>query len=182
MGDVGDVVLYIATSLDGYVADGEGGVEWLETFEDDYDGGEPGGSYEAFFETVDCLVVGARTYEQVLGFGEWPYGDRRTVVVTHRDLPRASEHVEFYAGDLRGLVADLTAVHDRIWLVGGAALAGAFLERELVEEIRLSVIPVLLGGGVRLFGESGTSRALHLVGETAFESGVVELHYEVPPA
>lgn len=83
---MGQVVLYIAASLDGYIAEEDGGLEWLETFEDTYDAGEPGGSFEDFFEGVDCIVMGANTYEQVLGFEAWPYGDTPTVVTTHRDL------------------------------------------------------------------------------------------------
>lgn len=174
------ITLYIAASLDGFVADDSGGVDWLESFEDTHDDGEPGGSYEDFFETVDCLVMGARTYEQVLGFGEWPYGDRPTVVVTHRSLPRANDSVSFYEGDLRPLLdRGVLVEHDHVWLVGGAALARQFLDEGLVDDIRLSVIPTLLGGGISLFGESGTERPLHLAGTTAYENGIVELHYEV---
>lgn len=178
------ITLYIAASLDGIIADESGGVDWLESFENSYDDGEPGGSYEDFFETVDCLVMGASTYEQVLGFGEWPYGDRPTVVLTHRELPRVTDSVTFYEGDLRPLVDETVLVeHDHIWLVGGAVLARDFLDEGLVDEIRLSVIPALLGSGISLFGESGAERALHLAGTTAYENGIVELHYEVrkPP-
>lgn len=178
---MGDVVLYIATSLDGYVADAEGGVEWLENLEDTYDAGEPGGSFEAFFDGVDCLVLGATTYEQVRGFGEWPYGDRRAVVTTSRELPRATEHIELYDGPLADLVGELTETHDTIWLVGGATLARSALAADLLDEVRLSVVPRLLGDGISLFGESGIDRRLHLTDETAYEDGIVELRYDVSP-
>lgn len=176
---MGEVVLYIATSLDGYVADEDGDVEWLETFEDSYEDGEEGSSYETFFEDVDCLVMGSNTYEQILSFGEWPYEDRRTIVTTQRDLRRANDHVEFFSGEVGGLVRSVTDDYDRIWLVGGAALAQSFLAEGHIDEVRLSIVPVLLGGGIALFGPSSVPRRLHLTDETAFESGIVELHYEV---
>jgi dihydrofolate reductase len=173
------VVLYIAASLDGYIADEDGGIEWLETFEDTYDAGEPGGSFEAFFEGVDCIVVGANTYEQVLGFDAWPYGDTPTVVTTRRDLHRVNESVECYDGAVEELARDVTSEHDLVWLVGGAALARSFLREGAIDEIRLSIIPRLLGDGIELFGGSGIDRALHLTDETAYENGIVELQYEI---
>lgn len=175
------ITLYVAGSLDGYVADEDGGVDWLETFEDSYEDGESGGSYETFFETVDCLVMGANTYEQILGFGEWPYGDRPTVVATHRNLPRAHDGVTLSSGNPSELIEE--AIPDgceHVWLVGGAALARSFLREDLIDEIRLSVIPVLLGSGIPLFGGSDIRRSLHLTGATAYESGIVEVSYTVP--
>lgn len=174
------ITLYIAASLDGFIADEGGGVDWLESFEDTHDEGEPGGSYEDFFETVDCLVMGATTYEQVLGFGEWPYGDRPTVVLSHRNPSRVNDSVTFYEGDLGPLVDEgVLAEHDHVWLVGGAELACQFLDEGLVDDIRLSVIPTLLGSGISLFGDLGTRRPLHLAGTTTYDNGIVELHYEV---
>lgn len=179
---MGQVVLYIAASLDGYIADEDGGVEWLETFEDTYDSGEPGGSFEEFFEDVDCIVMGANTYEQVLEFEAWPYGEPPTVVTTHRDLPRMNEHVEFDDREVEQLVQNVTGRHEFVWLVGGAALARSVLCEDLINEIRLSIIPTLLGNGIELFGGSGIERALHLTNETAYDNGIVELQYEIRPA
>lgn len=185
------IVLYIAASLDGYVADPDGSVAWLEEFDDDYPAGVDGeSSYESFFASVDCLVMGSHTYEQIVTefIGEdadpadaWPYGDRPTYVTTGRDLPRASDAVEFYDGDLAALVADLDA-HDTVWLVGGAALARSFLREGLLDEIRLSVVPVLRGDGIALFGGDEIAAPLHLLDVTAFESGIVELRYAVGSA
>lgn len=174
------VTLYIAASLDGYVASADGGVEWLETFEDTYEDGEPGGSYEAFFDGVDALVMGSTTYEQVLGFGDWPYGDRPTYVTSSRDLDAPRDTITVYDGHLTALLEDeLAPDYPHVWLVGGAALAQDFLALHLVHEIRLSVIPVLLGDGIRLFDDGGTPADLHLVDETAYEDGIVELRYAV---
>lgn len=162
------ITLYAAVSLDGYLADADGGVEWLEPFTG------RDGDYEAFLGGVDCLVMGSHTYEQVLSFGPWPYGDRPTYVLTGRDLPLATEAVH--------LVGGVRETADRIeghaWLVGGAAAAGAFLGAGLVDEIRLTVVPVLLGEGVALFGDAGGAR-LELLGSDAAPDGSVELRYRV---
>lgn len=174
------VTLYIATSVDGYVASSDGGVEWLESFEDSYEYGVAGGSYEAFFETVDALVMGSTTYEQVLGFGEWPYGDRPTYVTSGRDLSTPRDTIAVYDGDLAALVADeFEPRYGHVWLVGGAALAQDFLAQGLVDELRLSLVPVLLGDGIRLFDGDGTAASLHLVDETAYDDGIVEVRYAV---
>ncbi|QRV16819.1 dihydrofolate reductase [Haloterrigena salifodinae] len=173
----GTVTLYIAASLDGFIATADGGVEWLEEYASDGENGADG-SFKAFFAGVDCLVMGSRTYEQILSFDEWPYGERPTFVVTGRDLPLATDRVELVAGDLHELVDRLEERYDRSWLVGGAALAQSFLREGLVDEIRLTVVPVLLGGGIRLFTDDGAERALETVECTSFESGLVELRYD----
>lgn len=174
----GTVTLYIAASLDGFIATEDGGVEWLAEHASDTEDGADG-SYESFFDSVDCLVVGSRTYEQVLSFGEWPYGEKPTYVVTSRDLPLATDRVELVAGDLRELTDELEERYDRVWLVGGAALAQSFLRQGLVDEIRLTVVPVLLGGGVRLFDDDSEERALETLECTPFNDGLVELRYDV---
>ncbi|WP_254271872.1 dihydrofolate reductase family protein [Haloarcula marina] len=183
----GTIVLYVATSLDGYVATPDGGVAWLDEFdtseragggdEETGDDDERGG-YDAFFADVDCLVVGSRTYEQVLGFGDWPYADRPTYVATSRDLPRATDHVELVDGDVAELAGCLRREYDTVWLVGGAALAQSFLREGVVDQIRLNVVPLLLGDGIPLFGD-GPRRSLDLVETTRYPSGIVELCYDV---
>jgi dihydrofolate reductase len=121
----GHITLYIATSVDGYVADKDGGVDWLDEFESE--GGEESGGFSEFLETVDCLVMGATTYEQVLGFGEWPYGEKPTYVFTHRELSPATKAVEFVDEDVAPFSKELKRQHEHIWLVGGAKLAQSFL-------------------------------------------------------
>lgn len=177
----GTVTLYIAASLDGFIATEDGGVEWLEEHASDTEDGTDG-SYEAFFDSVDCLVVGSRTYEQALSFGEWPYGEKPAFVVTSRDLPLVTDRVELVDGNLRELTDELAERYDHVWLVGGSALAQSFLRQELVDEIRLTVVPVLLGGGIRLFDDDSEERALETLECRRFESGVVELRYDVTGA
>jgi dihydrofolate reductase len=130
-----------------------------------------------FVQAIDCYVLGSRTYEHALELG-WPYGDTPTVVVTGRELPKARESVEFYSGDLETLVKTRLAPRFRnIWLVGGALLCQRFLELGLVDEIRLTIAPVLLGDGLRLFGGLATEQRWDLKNVVAYRNGFVELSY-----
>lgn len=174
------ITLYIAQSLDGFIADEAGGVGWLETFQDHYEKGVPGESYQEFFQALDCLIIGAYTYEQMLTFGDWPYGDVPIFVVTHRELSVSKESIRLYTGDLVKLVKEvIPPEYENIWLVGGADLAQEFVRLGLVGEIRLSIIPVLLGSGISLFGNSGIQNPLHLTGTVAYQNGIVEIWYDV---
>jgi|SRR5271169_2470243 len=153
-----NVTLHIVSSLDGFIAKPDNSVSRL---------GDPGSVYEAgvsiteeeaanFVKTIDCYVLGSRTYEHALELG-WPYGDTPAVVVTGRERPPARQSVEFYSGDLKTLVdVKLAPRYRNIWLVGGAMLCRRFLELGLVDEIILTIAPVLLGEGLRLFDGSLT--------------------------
>jgi dihydrofolate reductase len=175
----GQITLYIATSVDGYVADPEGGVDWLEDFQVESDGDEGVEGFSEFFESVDCLVMGATTYEQVLGFGEWPYDDKATYVFTHRNLSPATEEIEFINRDVAAVAAELKQQYDHIWLAGGAQLAQTFLREREIDALRLSLIPILLKDGIPLFSGEYEGRRLHLVESNASDIGIVEHHYEV---
>lgn len=174
----GRITLYVAASVDGFIADSEGGVEWLDEYDPDPEtDGDPYG-YEAFVSDVDCVVVGSRTYEQQLTFGGWPYGDRPTYVLTRRELPRATDAVESFDGEVDDLIPELRRRYDHVFLVGGATVARAFLRHRGVDELRLFVVPVLLGSGVALFGDDGERRRLRQLNTVAYDSGIVELRYE----
>lgn len=180
----GTITLYLAISLDGYVADADGGVDWLEAYDSDPDApGSAAVAYESFFASVDALVMGSTTYEQVLEFGAWPYGEKPTVVVTSRDLPRATDEIEFVGldddEDLRRLAERLRGDYDHVWHVGGATLARAFLEEGLVDDIRLTIVPELLGDGISLFADGSTPHSLDHGETNTFENGLVELCYSV---
>ncbi|KAB1196552.1 MULTISPECIES: dihydrofolate reductase family protein [Haloferax] len=174
-----NVTLYIATSVDGYIADDDGGVGWLDEFEEDTENDDIVEAYEEFFDSVECLVMGATTYEQILGFGEWPYGDLPTYVFTHRELPQATDTVEFVAGDVDSVATELEEQYDHCWLVGGAQLAREFLRTGHVDDLRLSLIPVLLGSGIPLFTATDETRRLQHLDTQTFRSGIVELRYSV---
>jgi dihydrofolate reductase len=173
------VTLHMVASLDGFIARKDNSVSWLEDNGSVYEAGVSVSAEEAatFVKTIDCYVLGSRTYEHALELG-WPYGDTPTVVVTGRKLPPARKSVEFYSGDLRALVDEKLAPRYRnIWLVGGAMLSQRFLELGLVDEIRLTIAPVLLGDGLRLFGSSMTEQRWNLKNVVAYRNGFVELLY-----
>ncbi|WP_144905964.1 dihydrofolate reductase family protein [Halobellus captivus] len=173
------ITLYIALSVDGYVADAQGNVDWLAEFQSQPDGDEDVEGFSEFFETVDCLVMGATTYEQVLSFGEWPYGDKPTYVFTHRDLPPATDEVLFVNGEIAHLVLELRQQYNHIWVVGGAHLAHSFLREREIDTFRLSFVPILLGDGISLFSGKYDKQRLDLVDTTTHGSGIVEHQYEV---
>ena len=175
----------MAASLDGFIARRDGRVDWMETA-DEFAGGETLDPefVEAFLATIDCYVMGSRTYETALrfeaqGFG-WAYGDKPTFVLTRRELPRTRETVEFYAGDLAQLVnGRLRPAFRSIWFVGGGEVAGECLRLGLADDVRYSILPVLIGEGIPFFGQLDGDVALHLAEAKAYKSGMVELHYEV---
>jgi dihydrofolate reductase len=172
------LTLHVVASLDGFIAKPDNSVGWLSNVEEVYEKGIAEESPdEALTGIIDCFVLGSRTYEHALQLG-WPYGDIPTVVVTSRALTATRSSVEFYSGDLRRLVERVLAPRYRnIWLVGGALLCQSFLGLGLVDEIRLSIAPVLLGDGLSLFGKSGTESRWHLKDVVAYKTGYVQLWY-----
>ncbi|MEL6770847.1 MAG: dihydrofolate reductase family protein [Bacteroidota bacterium] len=167
------IVLFIATSLDGFVADADGGVDWLFT-DADY-------GYTDFFDTVGALAMGRTTFDQILGFGPWPYGDVPTTVFTHRplDIPEGVP-AEVAEGDVAAWLASLreTSLPGDVWLVGGGALVRSFREAALIDRYVLSVHPVLLGDGIPLFAGALPRADLRLTATTSFPSGLVQLTYD----
>jgi dihydrofolate reductase len=175
----------MAASLDGFIARKDGGVEWLET-SDEFAEGESmdQGFIETFLKTIDCYVMGSRTYETALGFEAkgfgWSYGDKPTVVLTTRELPRTRDTVEFYSGDHAELVnGRLRPRYRSIWFVGGGVVSGECLRRGLADEVYYSIMPILIGDGIQFFDGLDRDVALHLAGVKAYKSGTVELRYEV---
>ena len=172
------ITLHMVSSLDGFIAKKDNSVSWMETTSV-YESGVSISPEEitAFLKSIDCYVMGSRTYEHALELG-WPYGDTPVVVVTTRKLPATKPSVEFYAGDLRALVDEKLAPRYRnIWLVGGAMLCQRFLELGLVDEIKLTVAPVLLGDGLRLFDGPAPEQKWTLKGVVAYKNGFVEVSY-----
>jgi len=177
-----NVTLHVVSSLDGFIAKKDNSVSWLHNSGGVYQAGVSvsGAEAAAFVKAIDCYVLGSRTYEHALELG-WPYGDTPTVVVTGRKLPSTRTSVEFYSGDLKTLLDQQLAPRYRnIWLVGGAMLSQRFLELGLVDEIRLTIAPILLGDGLRLFGGSRTEERWDLKNVVAYKNGFVELSYSAP--
>jgi dihydrofolate reductase len=179
------VTIHMAASLDGFIARKNGSVDWLET-SDEFAGGETmdAAFVEAFLETIDCYVMGSRTYETALSFESqglgWAYGDKPIFVLTTRELPRTRDSVEFYSGDLTQFVNErLRPAFRNIWFVGGGVVAGECLRLGLADEVRYSILPILIGDGIRFFEKLDRDVALHLAEVKAYKSGTVELCYEV---
>jgi dihydrofolate reductase len=179
------VIIHMAASLDGFIARKDGRVDWLET-SDEFAGGENLSleSTTAFLATIDCYVMGSRTYETALRFEAqglgWAYGDKPTFVLTRRELPRTRESVEFHCGDLAQFVnGHLRPKFRSIWFVGGGVVAAECLRLGLADEVRYSILPILIGDGIQFFEKLDRDIALHLAEVKAYKSGMVELRYEV---
>ena len=169
--------LYIAQSLDGYIADEAGGVEWLESRGQ---GGDFG--YDAFLRQVGAIAMGAATYEQIVGWDiDWPYPGKPTWVSTHRELAKPEgADVRFTDRPAADVVAEIERETDgNIWLVGGADLARQWVDERVLDELILFVVPLLLGGGVRLFGDTRETD-LELTEVRSYPNGFVELRYRLP--
>ena len=183
---------YCAASLDGYIADPDDGIDWLTGYRGSYEGegAEPGpmaegGAYERFYDGVGALVSGSATYEFVLEHGgEWPYSGKPYWVLSSRELPQPSgEDV-----DVRIANAEVPDLHDEmtaaagdknLWVVGGGNVASQYADEGLLDEVLLTVVPVVLGAGKPLFDRPLPGGTMQLTGTTVFETGMVELRYEI---
>ncbi len=157
-------------SLDGFIARPDGALDWLAPFE----GTDHG--YRAFFDAVDTVVIGRATYDVVLGFGTWPYGGKRVVVLTHRH--GTARHGEtFLAGAPDAVVARLAAGGARRAYVDGGEVVSQFLAAGLVDDLTITLVPIVLGDGIRLFRAPLPERALRLEGARTYPSGLVQVRY-----
>lgn len=171
-----EVVLYISCSLDGYIAKPEDDLSFLDAVQIE---GEDYG-YTAFTDSIDTVLIGKRTYDWVVSQGQgFHHADKETYVMTRQNLP-SEGNVTFYNGDLKELVVNLKAKDGKdIFCDGGAQLANRLLKDKLIDKIILSVIPVMLGAGTRLFNEGIPEQRLVLLDSNAFKSGLVQLTYKV---
>ena len=168
----------MAISLDGFIATADGSVDWLSQIEISPE--EMG--YDDFFATVDALVMGRKTFEQVLSFGEWPYGSKPCWVMTHRlaDLPVDPEQAAIIATDKRPTqIVEEAQSRDmkHLWLVGGGQIASAFQDSHLISHYDICVLPILMGQGISLFANAVDLKQLTLTGNYPCESGAVRLTY-----
>ncbi len=169
------VILYMAVSLDGYVADKKGSISWLDQFHgpwEDY-------GYNEFIQSIGVTITGSKTYQQMLMLDRWPYPDTLNYVVTSKQHSQPRDgFVQFYSGDLVRLVADARNRTDKdIFLTGGANMVQQFYRRKLIDEIKLFVVPLVLGGGTTLFAEAELVTSAELVAVQPFSTGIVELNY-----
>lgn len=176
MDEFRQVVLFIAMSLDGYIADSNGGVEWLNGQED---GGEHVDTYSEFVKGIDTVLMGWNTYHQIvteLSPTEWVYSDFTTYVFTHHK-GRPAENIRFTEESPAKLIRQLKACGGKdIWVCGGANLVSQLRHSDLIDQYIVSIIPTLLGKGIRLFGEMEKEQLLFLT-KIQDDHGIVELTY-----
>jgi dihydrofolate reductase len=176
------ITIHMVSSVDGFIAKKDNSVSWFETT-DHFEKGLTEQDTAEFLRTIDCYVMGSRTYEHALELSKsygWAYGEVPTIVVTNRNLPVDRPNIEIYSGDLNKLVSDrLRPKYKNVWVVGGALLVKDFIRLNLADEIRLAILPILLGEGTRFFDDIRQEQSLHLKDVTAYQSGMVELQYEM---
>lgn len=170
------VVLFIAMSLDGYIADQNGGVDWLTG---QNDGEETPDSYSAFIKDVDTVVMGWNTYYQIvaeLSPGEWVYAGMTSYIVTHRDIPSTGE-IKFTKKGPCELVNELRQEEGKsIWICGGADVIRQLIKADLIDEFDISIISTILGAGISLFGTNLKEIKLKLT-RAQTQHGITELIY-----
>jgi dihydrofolate reductase len=179
------VTIHMVASLDGFIARKDGSVDWMETSDEFPEGATMDPEFvQAFLMTIDCYVMGSRTYETALRFEAeglgWSYGDKPTFVLTTRDLPRTRNTVVFYSGDLGQFVNEqLRPKFQSIWFVGGGMVSAECLRLGLVDEVSYSILPIAIGDGIPFFDKLDRDIGLHLAEVKAYKNGMVELRYEI---
>ena len=165
------IVLYIACSLDGYIARKTGDVDWLFT-DQDY-------GYSEFYKTIGTIIMGNTTYKQVLSFGDFPYKNTDCFVFSRSQNETRDENVVFVDDDVRHFVENLTLKNNKkIWLLGGGMMINEFLTYDLIDEFIISIQPILLGKGIPLFKENFNEKQLKLLDIKSYDSGLVQVHYQ----
>ncbi len=167
--------IYIAVSLDGFIARANGAVDWL----DQYDPAEF--DFDSFLDTVGTLIIGRKTFDQVMQFGDWPYEDCRTIVLTSRELPKdRPANTEAYGGSIIELVDQLRsnrADDGDIWIVGGGSVVTQFLFGGFADQLDIFTVPEVLGQGISLFGQDAGGIKPKLLATERYNSGVVRSQY-----
>lgn len=174
------VTVHMVASLDGFISKKDESFDWMQS-SDTYDEGIQLSQeqIESFLKSIDCYVMGSRTYELALKLG-WPYGEVPVVVLSHRKWTSDRKQVTFYDGDLEELLSNsLRPNYRNIWVVGGSIVTKAFMRAGLVDEINMTILPVILGDGLLFFDYLGVERKLHLKRVRTYKDGMVELNYVV---
>ena len=174
------ISVFIATSLDGYIARPNGDISWL--MEADDSGGKEDYGYKEFSDTVDCMVIGRNSMEKVMSFPEWSYKGKRVIVLSNtlKEAPSQLQNkIELYSGSLIKLVAKLKDDGcKRIYIDGGKTIQ-SFINEELITDITITKIPILLGEGLSLFGKIKHDIKLNHIVSKSYPSGFVKSTYEI---
>lgn len=170
---MGKIRLFIASSLDGYIARTSGAVDWLFT-DADY-------GYSEFFTQIGAVIMGRKTYEQVLSFGEYPYSGKQSFVASKTLVNQRDKNVQFVGDNLSEFITEMQASSsDDSWLVGGGELIYHFLLNGWIDELILAIHPIILGAGIPLItADPNLETVLDLQKVKAYESGLVQVSYNV---
>ena len=166
------VILFIATSLDGYIARKDGAIDWLFT-DGDY-------GYQEFYQSIDTTLTGNATYQQTLTFAEFPYPGKTNYVFTRNPNQASNDQVTFVSSDISDFVHQLKQQNGKdIWLVGGGQINTILLNAGLIDEMIVSIHPIILGDGIALFVGQPREKKMTLVAVKSFDSGLIQLHYQI---
>lgn len=172
--------VFIATSLDGFIARKNGDIDWLIAAGNKDDPEDYG--YKEFSDSIDCLVMGRNCFEMALKFPEWPYAGKRVVVLsnTMTEVPaQVNEKVELHSGDLTTLVEKLDSENCCHLYIDGGKTIQSFLREGLITDLTITKIPILLGDGISLFGEIRSDLKLTHITTESYPNGFVKSTYEV---
>ena len=176
--DMRKIILYIASSLDSYIAREDGSIDWLLS-DSDY-------GYTKFYNSIDTILVGRKTYDQSLTFDEYPFKGKKVYVFSHGDTEnkeKSCEDVEYINEDIPGFVRHLIQESSfgkkDIWLLGGGEIVSILLNANLIDEVIVSIHPIVLGKGVPLFSNIRKQVELQLLESTPFTSGLMQICYKV---
>ncbi len=166
-------ILYIATSLDGYIARSDGRINWLP---------EPTAigedrNYLEFYNSIDAIVMGYTTYEQILGFGDWPYSGKLAYVLTSQNRSTTRTDVVFMHSVAEVVEDAKKKKYQRVWLMGGGKVVASFMEQQLVDEFFIFIVPIILGSGISLY-QSISELKLKPIDTLSYPYGIVGLHYQ----
>ena len=170
------VLLYLACSLDGYIAREDGKLDWLDEVpnpdKSDY-------GYFAFYDSIDTIMMGRKTYEEILGFDiPWPYEGKPTYIFSRTAKEQTDEKVTFVSGDIKAIVNDLQKEEGKnIWMAGGGELITSFLDLDLIDEMIITIVPTIIGSGLPLFPGRPKESKWELLKHEAFGNGMVNLKY-----
>ncbi len=163
---------YLATSLDGFIADKNGNLDWLKVVDtpgEDY-------GYAKFYESVDLIIMGRVTYEKVLSFDPWPYPGKRVIVLS-QSLESVCKQAELFKGEIQDLLTQVFSEGVKHIYVDGGVTLSTFLNQHLIDEVTLSLIPILLGSGTKLFSNIQMEQNFTLLGSKTYPSGLVQVRY-----
>lgn len=165
------IILFIATSLDGFIAGPNGEIDWL------FDDGDYG--YSHFYDSIDTTLMGNETYKQVLTFGDFPYKEKENFVFTRNEKLNDNQFNKYISADISGFVKNLKNKKGKdIWLIGGGQINSIILNEDLIDEMIISIHPVLLGNGIPIFSKNAKQKTFRLTNYKQYTSGLTQVSYK----